>query len=126
MPEGWTNDPNKLKRYFTHNSLEAYQSRCFGIANAEIVLLGTKDMDYIITSGGRYFWGDLMLEDHLSEIIRPTTFPKILEALAIKGFKGLRMKTLDRVRISEEAPSQVPPEHEKNRVLFVPAEDQKN
>ncbi|RAH71455.1 uncharacterized protein BO66DRAFT_390996 [Aspergillus aculeatinus CBS 121060] len=80
-------------------------------------------MDYIITSGGRYYWGHFMLEDHLSEITRPTTFAGNLNALATKGFRGLRLKTLKMFKIDEKPPNQVPPEHEANRVLFVPAED---
>lgn len=80
-------------------------------------------MDYIITSGGRYYWGDFMLEDHLSEITRPTTFAGILNALATKGFSGMRLKALKMLKIDEKPPNKVPPEHEANRVLFVPAED---
>ncbi|RAK72003.1 uncharacterized protein BO72DRAFT_490083 [Aspergillus fijiensis CBS 313.89] len=112
IPEGWTNDPHHLELYFDHNSLEAYRSRCFGIVDAKIVLLG-----------GRYYWGDFMLEDHLSEITWPTTFAGILNALATKGFSGMRLKALKMLKIDEKPPNKVPPEHEANRVLFVPAED---
>ncbi|OJJ95737.1 hypothetical protein ASPACDRAFT_47627 [Aspergillus aculeatus ATCC 16872] len=123
IPEGWTNDPYDPELYFAYSSSEAYQSRCFGIPGARFVLLDTEDTSYIIASGGRYYCGNFLLEDRLFEITRPTTLPGILEAIASKGLRGLRMKTLELVDIDEEPPDEVPPEHEKNRVLVVPASD---
>lgn len=58
-------------------------------------------MGYIITSGGRFYWGDLMV-DHIAEITKPRTWPEILRALATKGERGLRMKVLRPVVVDEE------------------------
>jgi hypothetical protein len=47
----------------------------------------TGDMGYIITSGGRFYWGDLMI-DHIAEITKPRTWPEILRVLTAKGGQG--------------------------------------
>jgi hypothetical protein len=44
-------------------------------------------MGYIITSGGRFYWGDLMI-DHIAEITKPRTWPEILRVLTAKGGQG--------------------------------------
>ncbi|EAW16686.1 uncharacterized protein NFIA_060420 [Aspergillus fischeri NRRL 181] len=61
----------------------------------------TGDMAYIITSGGRFFRGDLMI-DHIFEITKSRTWPEILRALATKGERELRMKVLRPVVVDEE------------------------
>jgi hypothetical protein len=61
----------------------------------------TGDMGYIITSGGRFYWGDLII-DHIAEITKPRTWPEILRTLATQGERGLRMKALRPVVMDEE------------------------
>ncbi|GFF55833.1 hypothetical protein IFM51744_08737 [Aspergillus udagawae] len=61
----------------------------------------TGDMGYIITSGGRFYWGDLMI-GHIAEITKPRTWPEILRVLTTKGAKGLRKKFVQRVVVDEE------------------------
>lgn len=60
------------------------------------------DMAYIITSGGRFYWGHLMI-DRMAEISKPETLPEILRALATGGEKALRMKMIRPVRIGSSA-----------------------
>lgn len=80
----------------------------------------TGEMGYIITSGGRFYWGDLMT-DYIFEITRPKTWPEILRTIATRGEKGLRMKRLRPVRdvevFEEEEMSDEGP------ALFVPPPD---
>ncbi|RHZ55797.1 uncharacterized protein CDV56_100120 [Aspergillus thermomutatus] len=108
MPPGWTNDPALLEGFFDYDSGEAYLARCHGLNDPKLLLMTTPDtgdMGYIITSGGRFYWGDLMI-DHIAEITKPKTWPAILRALATQGEKGLRMKFLRPVKEVEEEPQE--------------------
>ncbi|KAF7168496.1 hypothetical protein CNMCM6106_003663 [Aspergillus hiratsukae] len=106
MPTGWTNSPSLLEGFFHYHSAEAYLARCHGLDDGKILLMTTPesgDMGYIFTSGGRFYWSDLMI-DHIAEVTKPKTWPAILCALATRGEKGLRMKMLRPVREYEEGP----------------------
>ncbi|GAQ02733.1 hypothetical protein ALT_0054 [Aspergillus lentulus] len=104
IPKGWTNNPRLFEGFFDYDSAEAHLARRHGINDPKPLLMtspDTGDMGYIITSGGRFYWGDLMV-DHIAEITKPRTWPEILRALATKGERGLRMKVLRPVVVDEE------------------------
>ncbi|KAF4221535.1 hypothetical protein CNMCM5878_008783 [Aspergillus fumigatiaffinis] len=104
IPEGWTNDPRFFEGFFFYDSAEAHLARCHGMNDPKLLLMTTPDtgdMGYIITSGGRFYWGDLMI-DHIAEITKPRTWPEILRTLATQGERGLRMKALRPVVVDEE------------------------
>ncbi|KAK6819838.1 hypothetical protein RU639_007092 [Aspergillus parasiticus] len=98
MPEGWTNDPKQLETFFYPESGE---------------------MQYIIKSGGRYYWGDLMI-DYIFEITKPKTFPAILRALAINGDIGLKYRKLKQVEEFEIESREQRVVEEEEEDLFVP------
>ncbi|KAF7160198.1 hypothetical protein CNMCM5623_005713 [Aspergillus felis] len=104
IPKGWTNDPALFEGFFFYESAEAHLARCHGINDPKPLLRTTPDtgdMAYIITSGGRFYWGHLMV-DCMAEITKPKTWPEILRALATKGEKGLKMKILRPVLVDED------------------------
>ncbi|GIK06029.1 hypothetical protein Aspvir_010147 [Aspergillus viridinutans] len=104
IPKGWTNDPALFEGFFVYDSAEAQRARRHGIKDPKPLLMTTPDtgdMGYIITSEGRFYWGDLMI-DHIAEITRPRTWPEILRVLATKGDKGLRKKLVRPVVVDEE------------------------
>ncbi|GFF25862.1 hypothetical protein IFM61606_09566 [Aspergillus udagawae] len=93
-----------LRRVFDYHSAEAHLARHHGINDPKPLLMTTPDtgdMGYIITSGGRFYWGDLMI-DHIAEITKPRTWPEILRVLTTKGAKCLRKKFVQRVVVDEE------------------------
>ncbi|PYH86048.1 hypothetical protein BO82DRAFT_397798 [Aspergillus uvarum CBS 121591] len=104
IPHGWTNDPSLLDYYGSPRTSDAHMARCCGLQDARMVLMGTPesgDMQYLITSGGKYYWGHFEL-DHLEEITKPKTLLAIVNVLkSSKGFKGLRRKTLKPVWVPE-------------------------
>ncbi|PKY00470.1 hypothetical protein P168DRAFT_68433 [Aspergillus campestris IBT 28561] len=104
IPDGWSNDPQHLQVYFRPNSQEMEFARDHGLDNVSLLLFNTPDtgsLGFIITSGGRYYWGDLMI-DHLFEITQPKTFPAILRRLAQGGMTALRMKRMKQIPLEGE------------------------
>ncbi|RAH71453.1 uncharacterized protein BO66DRAFT_428036 [Aspergillus aculeatinus CBS 121060] len=104
IPEDWTNDPKLLEFYDDPKCQDADLARCCRIQDPRMVLMGTPEsgeMQYIIASKGKYYWGHFELL-HLEEITRPKTLSEIVHALRDKGFRGLRMKTLKPVWTPED------------------------
>ncbi|KAE8311563.1 hypothetical protein BDV41DRAFT_578456 [Aspergillus transmontanensis] len=124
IPEGWTNDPKQLERFFYPGSGEAHLAQCHGLRDIKLLLMGTPEsgeMQYIIKSGGRHYWGDLMI-DYIFETMRPKTFPAILRVLATKGDSGLKYRKLKQVEAfeMESREQRVVEEEEEEEDLFVP------
>ncbi|KAB8223475.1 hypothetical protein BDV33DRAFT_200452 [Aspergillus novoparasiticus] len=123
MSEEWTNDPKQLERFFYPGSGEAHLAQCHGLRGIEILLMGTPESgetQYMSKSGGRYYWGDLMI-DYSFEITKPKTFPAILRALATDGDTGLKYRKLKQVEAFEMEPrEQMMVEEEEEEGLFVP------
>lgn len=102
MP-GWTEDPKAFEDYFQPGTMEWYQARKYGLTDVSIVLIATGNsghMGFIITSNGRYYIGDLMV-DEIEEITKPATWPEILAVLE-EGERGLKTKELKPVELPEE------------------------
>ncbi|KAE8340198.1 hypothetical protein BDV24DRAFT_164647 [Aspergillus arachidicola] len=123
IPEGWTNDPKQLERFFYPGSGEAHLAQCHGLRDIKLLLMGTPEsgeMQYIIKSGGRYYSGDLMI-DYIFEITKPKTFPAILRVLVTKGDTGLKYRKPKQVEafVMEPREQGVVKEEEDPR-LFVP------
>ncbi|KAE8315422.1 hypothetical protein BDV41DRAFT_574796 [Aspergillus transmontanensis] len=96
VPEGWTCDPDDLEGFFVPGTAEWEMAQDYGLIDVTLVLMETPEsgeMGFIIFSGGRYYWGDLMA-DSMFQITRPTTLPGIMRALDEKGFRGLRQKEI--------------------------------
>lgn len=122
MPEGWTNDPSELEGFFSPGSGEADLAQCHGLRDIKLLVMGTRDsgdMQYIIKSGRRYYWGNLMI-DYIFEITNPKTFPAILRALATKGDSGLKYRKLQQVETVEMEPREQRVVEEEGPRLFVP------
>ncbi|KNG91077.1 hypothetical protein ANOM_000743 [Aspergillus nomiae NRRL 13137] len=101
IPEGWTNDPIMLERYSHTGSSVSSIAQWYGLENIKVVLMGTResgDMKFILMSGGRYYRGNLMIDD-IFEITKPKTFPAILHALYRRGDWAL---TYNKVKQVEE------------------------
>lgn len=104
MPDGWTNDPKELEGYFSPNSQEVEFARDHGLGDVSLLLVNTRDtgnLGFIITSGGRYYWGDFMI-DYLFEITQPKTFSAILCRLAQGGITALGMKRMKQIPLEGE------------------------
>ncbi|OJJ70081.1 hypothetical protein ASPBRDRAFT_56806 [Aspergillus brasiliensis CBS 101740] len=118
---GWTDDPRALRHFFRPGTPEWYQARSYGIIDATLVLLGTNnsgEMAFIIKSMGRYYIGDLMIDD-IFEISRPKRWPAILRVMEERGAQALGLKTLKHVELpdDEDLPEVEVPEGEN---LYVP------
>ncbi|GKZ31632.1 hypothetical protein AbraIFM66950_000299 [Aspergillus brasiliensis] len=122
IPEGWTNRPADLKGWFEPGSGETYLARCHGLKDVSLVLTTTPETGefrYIITSNKIYYIGNLM-DEHIHQIIKPTTWPDILAALSRRGGRALRTKKLGLVDVPED---EQPRDNEviEGRKHFVPA-----
>lgn len=74
-------------------------ARQHGLNEVTLLLFNTPDtgdFGFIIESGGRYYFGDLMI-DYLHEITKPKTFLGILRCLDEGGVKALRTSVLKKV-----------------------------
>ncbi|PLB53316.1 hypothetical protein P170DRAFT_424071 [Aspergillus steynii IBT 23096] len=125
VPEGWTNDPERLNRTFRPNSRELYLARCHGLEGVRPVLVNTPssgEMGFIITSGGHYYIGDKM-GDYIYEIKKPNTLPAIVRVMAEEGEKALKCRKLKFVEwVRMDSPE--PPVESEGPRLFVPYSEQ--
>ncbi|OJJ75225.1 hypothetical protein ASPBRDRAFT_669219 [Aspergillus brasiliensis CBS 101740] len=122
IPEGWTNRPADLKGWFEPGSGETYLARCHGLKDVSLVLTTTPEtgeLRYIITSNKVYYIGNLM-DEHIHQIIKPTTWPDILATLSRSGGRDLTTKKLELVDVPED---ERPRDDEviEGRKHFVPA-----
>ncbi|KAB8204223.1 hypothetical protein BDV34DRAFT_226608 [Aspergillus parasiticus] len=104
VPEGWTCDPDDLRRFFRPGTARWEMARYYGLTDPTLVLMETPDsgeMGYIIFSKGRYYGGDLM-SDSMFEITRPKTLPGIIRAIGENDFQGLRKKELKPMELMME------------------------
>ncbi|KAI9043192.1 uncharacterized protein KD926_004375 [Aspergillus affinis] len=98
IPMGWSDGPQLLEEHFKPYTCEFCLVQRHGLQNFTPVLFNrdkwnNADVDFIITSGGRYYIGELSYHAIL-EITWPRTLADILLVLGTRGESGLRRREI--------------------------------